>query len=105
VPVRVCMYVRGRAERTQRLSVDDFGHIGEMPCVRRAFMLGIASGVGIGAVRSVSVGASVRSSAHRPSLICPARHRPAWSMELGIPDIHGRGRQLDVRTLCRVVFA
>ncbi|EPQ51066.1 hypothetical protein GLOTRDRAFT_133393 [Gloeophyllum trabeum ATCC 11539] len=45
-----------------RLSADDFGHIGEMPCARGSLLSGIAAGAGVGAVRGLSAGAFVASN-------------------------------------------
>ncbi|KAI0696282.1 hypothetical protein BC835DRAFT_1343210 [Cytidiella melzeri] len=42
-------------EAVTRLSLDDFHHIGEMPCVRNSLMSGIASGAGIGIIRSMTL--------------------------------------------------
>ncbi|KAI0036534.1 hypothetical protein K488DRAFT_27377, partial [Vararia minispora EC-137] len=49
-------------EAVKRLSFDDFNRIGEIPCARKSFLVGIASGAGIGAVRGISVGP--RKAAH-----------------------------------------
>ncbi|KZT51514.1 hypothetical protein CALCODRAFT_487866 [Calocera cornea HHB12733] len=39
------------------ISLQDFYHLGEMPCVRQAFLIGIGSGVGIMAVRMMKTSA------------------------------------------------
>ena len=40
---------------SQRISVkDDFQKIGEIPCARNSLLSGIASGLGIGAIRAMS---------------------------------------------------
>ncbi|KAI5119950.1 hypothetical protein M0805_002139 [Coniferiporia weirii] len=35
----------------QRISLDDFRHIGEIPCARNSLLMGIGAGAGIGFVR------------------------------------------------------
>ncbi|KAI0086937.1 hypothetical protein BDY19DRAFT_872670, partial [Irpex rosettiformis] len=42
-------------EAVKRLSIDDFNHIGEMPCLRTSLMSGIAAGAGIGIIRSMTL--------------------------------------------------
>lgn len=48
----------------KRVEWADFGRIGEMPCIRSSLLTGIASGVGVGVIR----GLSIRKS--RVVLIC-----------------------------------
>ncbi|KAI0344430.1 hypothetical protein BDW22DRAFT_1354456 [Trametopsis cervina] len=45
-------------EAVKRLSLDDFQHLGEIPCARNSLMSGIASGVGVGVIRSLTLRAN-----------------------------------------------
>ncbi|KAK7690293.1 hypothetical protein QCA50_006950 [Cerrena zonata] len=49
-------------EAFKRVSFDDFNKIGEIPCARNSLLSGIASGVGIGAVRAMSTSAFAASN-------------------------------------------
>ncbi|VDC00732.1 unnamed protein product [Peniophora sp. CBMAI 1063] len=49
-------------EATKRLSVNDFQHIGEIPCARNSLLAGIASGAGMGVIRGMTAGVFVASN-------------------------------------------
>ncbi|CAL1712420.1 unnamed protein product [Somion occarium] len=49
-------------EAFKRLSLDDLQKIGEIPCARNSLLSGIASGVGVGAVRAMNTSAFAASN-------------------------------------------
>ncbi|KLO08676.1 hypothetical protein SCHPADRAFT_944271 [Schizopora paradoxa] len=46
-----------RWSERKRLSMNDFNHIGEVPCMRESLLRGIAAGLGVGVIRGLRVGA------------------------------------------------
>jgi glycerol kinase len=68
--------------------VDDFQHIGEMPCVRNSLMSGIASGAGIGIIRSMTLRTSMFGAAYWAAFFLRYFFRQNWSAALGVWHVH-----------------